>query len=321
MKCIRLSTSNKSFDTRINSMNFMDKKKSIICVGGTSRSGSTLVGLVLANDPNAMALGEIQALFHPTRKHHFEKIAELQGDKVWSIILKEGKKRLYSNLSKYFPDINVFVDTSKDPFWFQYHYHYNCKRYKIFNLLIYKTPEELAHSFIKRNQGANWARVYKHYHKKYFGLINNFIAISYNELVSNDDALISLCDKLELRYFDTKKNYWEKEQVNFFGSNSVKSETGYRSDRQLDQFTRKEIACENIKDIVASEQAGIMKNHDEAINLIMRELENHSVMKNEVSRGADIKYGYWAIKYVYLKQIIKQYLRYFSPQDYFKAND
>ena len=296
-------------------------KKKIIFVGGTARSGSTLIGLMLANDPKAMALGEVQAIFHPTRKHHFEKISELQSDKVWSGILKDGKKRFYSNLSKHFPEINVFVDTSKDPFWFGYHNHYNCNRFRILNLIIYKTPEELAHSFIKRDQGDSWPSAYKHYHKKYFSVIDNFISIAYNELVTDDDVLTSLCEKLELRYFDTKKHYWEKEQVNFFGSNSVKSNTGYRSGRQLDQYMRKEIICEAVNDTVSSEQIRAVVNKDEEFKLIIQVLKNHNVMENKTSNPLDIKYGFWKLKYVYLKQTIKQYIRYFFPQDYFKTND
>jgi len=57
----------------------------------------------------------------PTRKHHFEEIEKLKKDEKWSTIIMGGRKNLYPNLVKSFPEIDVFVDSSKNPFWFKYH--------------------------------------------------------------------------------------------------------------------------------------------------------------------------------------------------------
>lgn len=296
-------------------------KKQIIFIGGTERSGSTLISLILANDPMAMSFGEIQALFHPTRKHHFKKIAELKEDNVWSLILKEGKKRLYSNLLKYFPEIDIFIDSSKDPFWINFQSRHNRKNFNVNNILIYKSPKVLANSFIKRDKGHRLHSVYKHYHMKYFSLIDRFISISYNDLVLRDDALIKLCGILDIAYFNTKKNYWEKNQLNFFGSNSVKSKSGHRSAKQLDRYMRKEICYEEFKDSVLTDDLDNILNNDEKIKKIIQTLENHHVLHEEMTHDVTFRYNFLRIYYDYFKQFIKNSYRYYLPQDYFKKND
>ena len=82
----------------------MNYEKKIIFIGGTARSGSTLLDLIITNDPRAMSLGEINALFWPTRKHHFDEISRLKKDSVWPIILTAGAKQLYPNLIKKFQE-------------------------------------------------------------------------------------------------------------------------------------------------------------------------------------------------------------------------
>ncbi|MCF8222806.1 MAG: sulfotransferase [Bacteroidales bacterium] len=221
--------------------------KKIIFIGGTSRCGSTLLDLILANDPKAFSLGEIHALFHPTRKHHFEEIEKLQKNSIWNKILEEGKRNLYSNLVKYFPHINIFIDSSKDPYWINYHQHKNTNKCIFKNILIHKTPEELAKSFYKRNLGDRWIRAYISYHRKYFALIDSFISIKYKDFVTDDRALKVLCKRLGLMYFADKKKYWESHQETFFGSNSVRrkiNETGkgvYRNDITYDNDIGKDL--------------------------------------------------------------------------------
>ena len=206
----------------------MTNNKKVIFIGGTSRSGSTLLDKIISNDSKAVSLGEIHVLFHPTRTHHFKLREELKKDKRWNIILKEGKRRLFDNLIKYFPTYNIFVDSSKDPFWITYHMRKLEKsNITFYNVLIFKSINEIAHSFIKRNINFIWGKFYINYHKKYFTLMHNFYLISYFNLIKNPDSLKKLCQYLDISYTSEKFKYWVHENQTFFGSKSV-----YKSDIQ-----------------------------------------------------------------------------------------
>lgn len=55
-----------------NSIEVFCEMKTLINVCGTARSGSTMLSLMLGNDSNAFALGEIAAWYRPFRIHHFK---------------------------------------------------------------------------------------------------------------------------------------------------------------------------------------------------------------------------------------------------------
>ena len=118
------------------------QEKKFILVGGSNRSGTTLLNLILANDSKAMALGEVINLFEPKYKHHRELIDKLDSDPIWSKILSGGSKNLYPNLIKYFPEIDYFIDSSKTPEWYKKQIALN-PDFDIKNILILH-----AHSYI-----------------------------------------------------------------------------------------------------------------------------------------------------------------------------
>ena len=294
--------------------------KKIIFIGGTSRSGSTLLDQVLSNDPKAMSLGEIYALFHPTRKHHFEELDNLSNDPVWSIIIKEGKKNLYPNLIKYFPDIDIFVDSSKDPFWFAYHKKVKkSDSYSIKNILIYKLPVELAKSFIKRGN-KNWARTYIHYHKKYFSIIRNFITISYKDLILYENALDLLCQELGIKYFPDKKKYWLKEHNTFFGSNSVRSVKALDATKQLKNQDRKDLSYDAPNEKICKISDEEIKKTP-SINDIYSMLEKKGIKTHTDSTSITkkCKYSRFLINLIILKSKIIRLYRYYFPKDLFAA--
>jgi hypothetical protein len=46
--------------------------KKLINIYGTARSGSTMLDLILGNDPKGFSLGEVANWFYPWRTHHFD---------------------------------------------------------------------------------------------------------------------------------------------------------------------------------------------------------------------------------------------------------
>jgi hypothetical protein len=292
--------------------------KKIIFVGGTARSGSTLLDLILANDPKAMSLGEINALFYPTRKHHFEVISKIKESDPWKFILEGGKKALYSNLIKKFPNVNIFVDSSKDPFWFNYHQKRQRSNYLIQNVLIHKSPAELANSFIKRGKDTEWIRTYLSYHRKYFSLIDKFVAISYKDLIKSETHLKKLCEVLEINYFQKKINYWDRNQNSFFGSNSVKSYYAHKAKSQLTNQKRKDIKYDGIqKDYIDHVKKSIENNP--ALIFIENEIIRNDIFC-KVEKNETKEFGYTRL-YLFLfsiKRYFKHKYYFYFPQNIFK---
>ena len=292
--------------------------KKIIFVGGTARSGSTLLDMILSNDPKAMSLGEIIALFQPTRKHHFEEIKKLKTYSVWNKILKDGEKRLYHNLNKYFPDINIYVDSSKDPFWFKYHSTINKDEFDIRNILIYKNPYELANSFIKRGKNEAWIHNYIHYHRKYFSLTEDFVTIAYKDLINIPIALEMLCRIIGIQYTPTKVNYWERDQTTFFGSNSVKSHNATNAKKQIKNQTRRDLIYDEVKDDNLFHAVNSILENKPEISLIENHLIKFNVLEKSENDFETISYDKITLLWYYIKQLIKRKLRYYFPVDIFK---
>ncbi len=202
--------------------------KKVIFVGGTSYSGSTLLDMILSNDPGAYSLGEVIALFKPFRKHYLEEREKLLADNqsMWQEILQKGADSLYPLLQKSYGDEREFyVDSSKNPFWIARQTKILKKLgIEVKNVLIYKEKEDLLQSFKKRNRFDKWENNYLKYHVAYPKLIDEFFTISYKELTQNpESSLKQLCQYLEIDWFPEKHAFWQKEeQTTFFGNDRTR---------------------------------------------------------------------------------------------------
>jgi len=204
-------------------MNKANKK--FILIGGSNRSGTTLLNLILANDPKAMALGEVINIFEPKYPHHREKIASLiKEDPVWAQIISEGVDKLYSNLIKSFPDIDYFIDSSKTPEWYKNQIEQN-PDLDIKNLLIFKHPLDQKKSHLKRSANAKWKLITLNYYRRYLFTIDNFRSVSLSAFLKDITVLEKLCSHLSMPFSADKMEYWNREHPNFFGSPTVKKKT------------------------------------------------------------------------------------------------
>lgn len=295
--------------------------KKIVFIGGTSRSGSTLLDLIIANDPKGMSLGEIQSIFRPTKRHHFKELNRLREDEKWKKILDGGKKNLYPNLIAHFPDIDLFVDSSKDPFWIKYQMKMNNEnKMSLNNVLIYKTPAELANSFIKRGKEQKWANTYEKYHRKYLSLIDDFVSIGYRDLIENDISLEKLCNYIDIDFSIDKKEYWKKNYNTFFGSNSVKSENSHYENKQLSKIERRKLEYDGVKkeyaDII---EDVILKN--QILLKIRNDLGKRDVLISKIPENKSIyKYNDLYLMLLSLKKEITKSYFYYFPKDQFKKN-
>lgn len=196
----------------------------VIFIGGTSHSGSTFFDMILANDPKGFSCGEVDALFNPYRSHHINPLCGC-GDRrcnLWQRVLSAGVKNVYNTIFDLFPNVKFIVDSSKNPYWIssQTKNLFN-KGIEFKHILIWKTPLEIAYSYEKRGK-KNWYKHWINYHRLYLTAIEYYRTVKYYELTNNYNVIKRLCDYIQIPYFSTKLNYWDKVQHTIFGNVSAK---------------------------------------------------------------------------------------------------
>jgi hypothetical protein len=202
----------------------MNKKK-VVFVQGTAFSGSTLLHMMLANDPSGFACGELHGTFRPFKAYHVNLVCTCGYDQcpIWPNILPFGERFLYAGIFNQLPDVNLVIDSSKVPFWIRSQ-NENLRRQGIHynNILIWKTPLEFAHSKMIKNQ-PNWNRAWVNLHRLYFSYISGIRTVKYQNLVRDPSVLPKVCNFLEIPYFDGKERYWEKMHCVIGGNKRTKA--------------------------------------------------------------------------------------------------
>lgn len=205
-----------------------EKDRKVIFVGGTAFSGSTLLDMMLANDPQGFSCGEVHALFRPYRPHHFGAECGC-GDEtcnLWGQIKKTGERHLYRAIFERFPGVRVIVDSSKNPFWIRTqsarlaHDGIGSR-----HVLIWKSPAEIRMSYRKRGREDHWLRCWVNYHRLYFSLVPTYGSLPYSVLTCDPGSLKATCRYLGIDYFPGKHDYWRKRHHTLFGNTSAKIHT------------------------------------------------------------------------------------------------
>jgi hypothetical protein len=251
-------------------MELLTENRQVIFVGGTSRSGSTLLNLILGNDPNGIGLGEIQAAIRPVKRHHHElRKSVVEAKSPWSEVIMKNHSQVYATVFDAYPNTDFLVDSSKHVMWIR-NQNANCAKQGIQskNVLIYKSPYELANSYKKRN--IQWERPFVDYHRKYVSLIDEFFVISYKDLVTDPLAMQNLCNHLGISFSSDKMKYWLSTGNVFFGS---KTPTGKRA-IEYDQPTDRELI----------QAVDVAIRHNPLIQEVWTFLEKH---KNQVVRRSE----------------------------------
>ena len=193
--------------------------KKIIFIAGTSYSGSTLIDLILSNSSNATSVGEIESIFNPVKIHHLKKIEEIKSDATWGPVLNKGANQLYQNLHDIL-DVEIIVDSSKNPAWIRYHIDRLPKDVSCQVVLVFKSLPDLKHSYEKRGR-YNWAKIYKRYHNLFFNTISNFERIEYKDIPLRTDKFWTLLKRLDFELDDERLQFWNQTRTNFFGNNNA----------------------------------------------------------------------------------------------------
>lgn len=264
--------------------------KKIIRIGSQAYSGSTMLAMMIANDPKGFSCGEVRTLFRPTRKHHFslKNRCSCQEElcKIWEQVKHKGEKHLWKTLYSIFPNIDFFVDSSKGLEWIydqmkQDKYH----NLDVENVLIWKTPAEFAYSCMKRDMLKSWKKSYINYYSRYFQLIKSWYAIRYSELVLNPSSkLQSLCNLINIPYFKGKELYWKRKHHNLGGSNVARIHL-YQPESKAYNKTKnilKKVKPVNTNDLELSKHKSIYYNTQVLDNLpdqVLFEIDNDPILK------------------------------------------
>jgi hypothetical protein len=218
----------------------------LVCVAGTSYSGSTALGLMLGHGAGCFAAGEVVALFEPTAPHHREARCGC-GDpacRLWAELRAFGASGYLAELGRRFPELRTVVDSSKSIAWIGARAREQRAAGGIAReVLIWKPPLAFARSMRKRGRG-EWARQWVAYHLQLFAAFPNALCVSHAALARNPDSVLSaLCAALELPYFAGKERYWEQTHHLLFGNHSARrhlyeagSELARRAEAMLPEF-------------------------------------------------------------------------------------
>lgn len=199
--------------------------KKVIFIGSNSYSGSTFFSMVLSNAPNGFCCGEVINFLNPTRPFHPNYICSC-GDKnckIWSQIKRKNQNNFYETIFNMLPNVDYIVDSSKDPFWICSQIdNLSRKGIETKNILMWKTPLEIAHSYKKRNKLSLWHKSWIAYHRLYYSTINDWRCVKYSQYIRDDTVLKKVCNYLGIPFFRGKDRYWEKDQHIIGGNHSAR---------------------------------------------------------------------------------------------------
>jgi hypothetical protein len=242
-------------------------KKALILVCGAARSGTTMLDLMLGNDPETFSCGEIYALFRPYRTHHFDPVCSCGNPdcEVWKELRHVAESDFHEAVLNR-PGISYAVDSSKDLRWVLDSNMWAQERgYRVSNVVTWKEPVDLAYSHWKRGYPINFFRKqFVDYYSRFLDLNLPFISVSYNKLAANPDFILSdLCVRLGLEYEEGREQFWSKKHHYFFGSSGTASqveqgaskiqrEPGFPSEfmTEFDRITQKSGSDRQLEEII-----------------------------------------------------------------------
>lgn len=199
-------------------------KKKIILIGGTSYSGSTMLDMILGNDPNGFSAGEYRGFLMPRKMRHYNTtFISKEAENLWSLVKRNSLKNIYKTIFSEYRNVKFIVDSSKHPLWIKQMETIAIKQgFDVKHVLLWKTPEEFAYSCYKRKKLKNWDNSWKKYYRLYFSIFNNFTIVSYSKLVKDEAYLKEICYLLDIPYFNSKREFWQKKSFTLGGNRSAK---------------------------------------------------------------------------------------------------
>ena len=191
-----------------------------IFIASSSYSGSTMLDLMLGNNPDALSLGELSA-FRNLYNTVTCSCGQHDDCEVWSKIQHKNRHNYYKDLSK-LTGKETFIDSSKNTFWIR---EQRMTQPYTPLVLIYKHPKNYAYSCMKRgNDDPRHMVTWIEYNSAILRLKPQAI-VSYYDLVHEPKVTLEiLCNILELPYRKRQEIYWDRHAPHhlLYGSGSAK---------------------------------------------------------------------------------------------------
>lgn len=281
----------------------------IITVCGPGRSGTTMLDLMLGNAGDVFSCGEVYAWFRPWRRHHFS-ISCACGQApcpVWDGLKDVPESEFHVEALRQ-TGVNFVVDSSKELCWVVDTQRWAAaKDLAVSNVLLWKSPVELAYSGFKRGMGLMfWREQFVRYYEEFFDGRIPFVSVFFDELARNPvEKLQRLCDSIGMPYFPGKEDFWGKEHHHLFGSRGTRNqvESGRSAVRPTsfsEEFTARVPELHDTLD------------RDEQVRAIEARLREHEVSSTATGPSATPMAGrrpWW-----YYPRRAKQMLRRYVPK-------
>ena len=197
----------------------------VINVGGVSRSGSTMLHLILGNDEKAFACGEIVNRFRPGKTHHrpFACACGLHPCPVWQKLDTASERTFYKQTFDRL-DVDLIVDSSKTASWLlDAHRWARLDGFTTINVFVYKDPIDLAFSFWKRGRDPMiWRAEMLLYYRRLLGVGFPLLTVELGDLLASPTAKVEqICRVIGIPYRPGKERFWEKDHHHAFGNLGV----------------------------------------------------------------------------------------------------
>lgn len=194
----------------------------LVNVCGASRSGSTMLDVMLGNGARAFSCGEVYAWFRPWRTHHRRIACACGADPCpfWEKIAYLREEVFHRGVCDRL-DVDFVIDSSKHLLWLIDSQAWAKKsRMSVFNILIYKPPIELAFSQFKRGRDPmSWREDFVRYHNRLLKLGLPFRAVSYRELTRTPgETLAKICSLVGMNYSNGQERAAKVQSHHTFGS-------------------------------------------------------------------------------------------------------
>ena len=202
-------------------MYVLDGKRKVVFIGSCSYSGSTILDMLLGSSPDSRSLGEIGRAYLPQKKHHVLRECGCLDPtcETWKRALSGPSKGLYGRLFEEFRE-TVLIDSTKDPHWVRSRANeVIAKGGDVCHVLLWKQPEEVRDSYVKRGIGRYWKRHWINFHRLYFTLIDNFSVIPYHSILSENGDFEERISNIGLKI---NRNFWDSDPCILFGNDSAR---------------------------------------------------------------------------------------------------
>lgn len=209
---------------------------SIVQIYGVSFCGSTMIDLMIGNDPSGknLSCGEVYAIFGRRKNDPVSSF--------WEEVRGLGQRYLYKKLINHY-GYRIISDSSKKEGWLR-------KReaealtdgIPVYKIVMFKSPEGWVGSMLKRGNAVRMDGEWVRYYRSMLNSMPDALYVEYKTLATNPEKTLKyICDSFNIPYFNGKSRYWETPNTQVFGNANARhgKKIKYSEDRTHIEYNTK----------------------------------------------------------------------------------